>query len=77
MSGTTLCFGLLVTVCAPIDQTNQLPLSNFCEIYKQVATETRIINEKSNKVITWSRNDTRATKENINRLNRVYKRLCL
>lgn len=57
-----LCFGLFVMWCSVAEPTVANG-ATFCEIVKK-------------QDVTWSRNDTRASKENLDRLFRKGKKLC-
>ncbi len=56
-----LCVGLLLMWCSPQAAPPAVAGATFCEIYAPVL---------------WSKHDTRATKEQVDQLNRVWKRLC-
>lgn len=54
------CFGILLTYCA-LTQPGAVQGATFCQVYKPVL---------------WSVNDTRLTKEQVDSMNRTWKRLC-
>lgn len=54
------CVGLLVTYCF-VAQPTATTGATFCQVYKPTY---------------WSANDTRKTKEQVDSLNRTWKRLC-
>jgi len=59
----TICFGIGIMMCHPLDQAPQ-PASagaTFCQLYQPVY---------------WSAQDTRETKEQVDRLNRKWKAVC-
>lgn len=61
MQTGTLCFGLLIMFCEPSGPRAPPPPDTFCQQYKP---------------IYWSKNDTRATKEQIDIRNRRWKAVC-
>lgn len=62
-AGSMICFGIGVMICNPLDERSASPpASTYCQI--------------KTKPILWSAKDTRATKEQIDSENRVWKKLC-
>lgn len=57
---TMVCFGIFIMTC-----TLQSPAASqgatFCNVYRP---------------ILWSKQDTRGTKEQVDKLNRAFKRIC-
>jgi hypothetical protein len=63
MSGDLICFGIFVMICQPREPAPApAPASSYCDIAK---------------TMSWSAQDTRASKEQMDANNRVYKRLCM
>lgn len=55
-----ICLGILVTYCTPLQQPATAG-ATFCQTYRP---------------IRWSAQDTRGTKEQVDKMNRIYVRLC-
>jgi hypothetical protein len=67
MAGSMLCFGIFLMVCNPSQaQEPVVPHATFCET----------MNTINGGPIIWSPSDTRRTKEQADKINRVGKSLC-
>lgn len=62
-AGSMICFGIGIMICNPLEDARAIPpASTYCQI--------------KTKPIFWHAKDTRATKEQIDIENRVWKKLC-